>query len=136
MKQFLSLLVLVSLLNIKCTSPYSETELNQYKLNLAFEGISFSEYRFFLATDARDSTYLIITAMRDSLRVSNKHRKIIYGNRYKLTLRRIDSVVLVRARNIDGIIDDDTGRDIFKNNRFLIPLYSAEELKDKYIEIK
>jgi len=136
MKKYLTFLVFVSLLNIKCTSPYSETELDQYKLNPAFEWISFSEYRFFLATDARDSTYLIITAMRDSLRVSNKHRKIIYGNKYELTLRRIDSVVLVKGLQLDGIVDDYTGREIFKNNRFLIPLYSAEEMKDKYIEIK
>lgn len=120
---------------LSCVASKNLTGNDYYRLFPAFEWESFIDYRFYWAVDNNDSSLLIVTKKDKSLPQSKKYEKIVDGHSYKLTLNKIDSSFTIKA-SVDAIVNDENGILLFKDNHFLIPLYSSHEIYDLYIKLE
>lgn len=115
-----------------CTSNQLLLTNNEYMIYPAFEWERFQGYQFYWAVDRNDSTFLIITEKVDDLMAPKGYRKIEPGSKYIVTLKIIDSTIIVSA-SVDTIWDETNDTAIYENKRFHVDIYYASEIKGDYI---
>lgn len=127
--------ILILSFSLSCIGNKEINTSNHYKVFPAFEWENFMNYKFYWAIDKNDSSFLIVTKKDQILPQIRKYQEIVKGHSYKLTLIKIDSSFSINA-SVDEIVNDENGNILFKNNHFLIPVYSSLEIIDSYIEIE
>lgn len=113
-----------------CQSVKEPLNYNDYKVFKAFSTLNRTKYSLFWVNNYRSKLFLVISEKKN---INNqKQKKIIDGEIYKLTLTKIDSSIIVNL--LTSQIVSESGEILFKDNHFLIPLYSAEEINGDYIK--
>jgi hypothetical protein len=129
------IILIIGFFLLSCNANKNFLKDNYYYLSNAFERSGFVDYIIYSAVNNKDSIYLVVTEKKYQSPFLKNYEKIKSGGIYKLTLVKIDSTFEIASR-IDVIVDDNTGKILYKDNHFLVPLYTSPEIYGEYIKIE